>query len=221
MWIGTNVKLHPLYWTIVALFDVVHNLYVQIRSQTRHRSDIKKISDPRSDIKKISDLRSDIKKISDLWLAQVWYLTDNAWLGVHYPLWSVRHHCQATRQSSRPWLNSSMIITSVRLAFQPALQSCSKGQLKRSRELPPYSASPNTKQGTGTDRTQQTVALFVTLAQHQPIWFQAKGRYCSSADPINPDFERCSGWTEVLVCGSSLLRLEKGFWPCLAQRSPG
>ena len=24
------------------------------------------------------------KKISDLWLAQVWYLTDNAWLGVHY-----------------------------------------------------------------------------------------------------------------------------------------
>ena len=74
MWIGTNVKLHPLYWTIVALFDVVHNLYVQIRSQTSHRSDIKKIS----------DLRSDIKKISDLWLAQVWYLTDNAWLGVHY-----------------------------------------------------------------------------------------------------------------------------------------
>ena len=84
MWIGTNVKLHTLYWTVVALFDVVHNLYIQIRSQTRHRSDIKKISDLRSDIKKISDLRSDIKKISDLWLAQVWYLTDNAWLGVHY-----------------------------------------------------------------------------------------------------------------------------------------
>ena len=64
VWIGTNVKLYPLYWTIVALFDVVHSLYLQIRSQTRHRSDI--------------------KKISDLWLAQVWYLTDNAWLGVHY-----------------------------------------------------------------------------------------------------------------------------------------
>ena len=65
VWIG-NVKLHPLYWTIVALFYVVHNLYVQIRSQTRRRH------------------RSDIKKISDLWLAQVGYLTDNAWLGVHY-----------------------------------------------------------------------------------------------------------------------------------------
>ena len=61
----------PEEMAIVALFDVVHNLYVQIRSQTRHRSDIKKISDLRSDIKRISDLRSDIKKISDLWLAQV------------------------------------------------------------------------------------------------------------------------------------------------------
>ena len=28
VWIGTNVKLHPLYWTIVALFDDVHNLYI-------------------------------------------------------------------------------------------------------------------------------------------------------------------------------------------------
>ena len=96
VWIGTNVKLHPLYWAIVALFDVVHNLYVQIRSQTRHRSDIKKIlSDLRSDIKKISDLRSDIKKISDLWLTQVWYLTDNAWLGVHYLVKSTNNQCES------------------------------------------------------------------------------------------------------------------------------
>ena len=68
-----------------------------------------------------------------------------------------------------------------------------KGQHKRSWELLPYSASPYTKRGTGTDRTQETVARFVTLALNQPIWFQAKGRYRSSADATNPDFERCSG----------------------------
>ena len=34
-----------------------------------------------------------------------------------------------------------------------------KGQLKRSWKLPPYSASSNTKQGTGADCTQQTVAF--------------------------------------------------------------
>ena len=49
-----------------------------------------------------------------------------------------------------------------------------KRQLKRSWELPPYGASPIIKQGTGTDCTQQAVALFVTLAQRQPIWFKWK-----------------------------------------------
>ena len=88
MWIGTNVKLHPGYWIIVALFDVVVNLYIvctyKFKAWPVTGLILPLISDLRSDIKKISDLRSDRKKISDLWLAQVWYLTDNAWLGVHY-----------------------------------------------------------------------------------------------------------------------------------------
>ena len=123
----------------------------------------------------------------------------NARLTELYPLWSVQHYCQAkTRESSRPWPHSSTIITSV--CTRQFSQCCrvvrfklphchlsnlmeisprphpQKGQLKRSWELriPPYSASPNTKQGTGTDRTQQTVTLFVTLAQHQPIWFSSE-----------------------------------------------
>ena len=60
------------------------NLYIICTYKFEARPITYLISDLRSDIKKISDLRSDIKKISDLWLAQVWYLTDNAWLGVHY-----------------------------------------------------------------------------------------------------------------------------------------
>ena len=120
-----------------------------------------------------------------------------------------------TQQQQQQQLRSSTIITSVCArhfsqccrAVQFKLPHChlsnlmeksprcphpQKGQPQRTWKLPPYSASPNTKQGTGTDRTQLS-HIFVTLSQHQPIWFQAKGRHCSSANAMNPDFERCSG----------------------------